>query len=348
MGVMPRPVASIAACIAVCAALLTSGAATAASSSTGQLTTLSRPVPVTVELPVRTMQTPGRNGENGTILMRVGSSAPIRVIVDTGFSGLLLFPGVWDKAPAGVKIGKQTGTVPAPNGKRIPGVLGSARMSFAGVTTTQAIPFLSSNTPNSYLKQWTDMGVYGLLGVGTKGGATMVNPFTALPGALGRQWSIHFSRTKGTAGAISLGAELPADALMSFPLPYIGKNSVGAPLWNDQSATGCWSFGGKPEVCVATWFDAAFTLMRVKGDQFAALRTDKLGYLTTGTEVTLAAPGAAFIGHSFKAGTRASRNLVKIIANGDPLINTGNSFYFDYTLTYSLITGRVSLSGKGA
>lgn len=310
--------------------------------------TVKRPVPATVTLPVRTMQTPGRNGHNGTVLMRVGASKPIRVIVDTGFSGLLLFPGAWDRTPAGVRIGTDTGTVRAPNGTRIKGLRGTAKMSFSGVTTTEALPLLYSNTPNAYLKQWTDMGVYGLMGVGTKGGATMVNPFTALPGMLGRQWSIHFSRTKGTAGAVVLGAQPAADSLMTFPLPYIGTNTVDAPLWNDQAATGCWTFGGGDEACIATWFDAAFTLMRVKGDDFAGLPIDRQGYLTTGTEVTLAAPGAAFTGHSFTAGSRASRNLVKVIANGDPLINTGNSFYFDYTLYYDLVNGRISLKGKGA
>lgn len=310
--------------------------------------TVKRPVPATVTLPVRTMPTPGRNGHNGTILLRVGASQPIRVIVDTGFSGLLLFPGVWDRTPAGVRMGTETGTVRGPNGTRIKGVRGTATMAFSGVTTTEAIPFLASNTPNAYLKQWTDMGVYGLLGVGTKGGATMVNPFTALPGTLGRQWSIHFSRTKGTAGAVVLGAQPPADALMNFPLTYIGTNTVDAPLWNDQAATGCWTFAGGAESCVDTWFDAAFTLMRVVGDDFADLPADRQGYLTTGTEVTLAAPGAAFTGHAFTAGSQASRNLVKVIANGDPLINTGNSFYFDYTLYYDLINGRISLEGKGA
>lgn len=310
--------------------------------------TVKRPTPPTVQLPVRTMQTPGRNGQNGTITMQVGASAPIRVIVDTGFSGLLLFPGVWDRTPAGVTIGTRTGSAPAPNGRRIPGVLGNAAMTFSGVSTTEAIPFLYSTKPNAYLKQWTDMGVYGLLGVGTKGGVSMVNPFTALPGILGRQWSIHFSRTKGTSGAIMLGAAPPPDTVMTFPLPYAGTNAVGAPLWNDQSATGCWTFAGGEESCVPTWFDAAFTLMRVKGDGYADLPVDAKGYLTTGTEVTLAAPGAAFIGHDFKAGSQASRNLVNVIPNGDPLINTGNSFYFDYTLYYSLISGRISLKGKGA
>lgn len=332
----------------VAVATILAGIPAAAASAPDRGITVKRPDPVSVTLPVRTMQTPGRNGQNGTIVMRVGASAPIRVIVDTGFSGLLLFPGVWDRTPSGVRIGKETGRVRAPNGQSIQGLRGTAAMTFSGVTTSEAIPFLYSNTPNAYLKKWTDMGVYGLLGIGTKGGATMVNPFTALPGALGRQWSIHFSRTKGTAGAVVLGTPPPADALMTFPLDYIGTNTVGAPLWNDQAATGCWTFAAGAEQCVDTWFDAAFTLMRVKGDGFAGLPTDRKGYLKTGTKVTLAAPGAAFIGHSFTAGSRASRNLVKVIANGDPLVNTGNSFYFDYTVNYDLITGRVSLSDKGA
>ena len=328
--------------------IVAGGPSVSAAPTTDAGVAVTTPLPATVTLPVRTMQTPGRNGHNGTVLMRIGSSAPIRVIVDTGFSGLLLFPGVWDRTPAGVTIGRDTGTVRAPNGTSIKGLRGTAKMAFSGVTTTESIPVLYSNTPNAYLKQWTNMGVYGLMGVGTKGGATMVNPFTALPGILGRQWSIHFSRTAGTPGAVVFGTATPANSLMTFPLPSIGTNAVGAPLWNDQAATGCWTFAGGEEDCVATWFDAAFTLMRVKGDEFTDLPTDQRGYLTTGTEVTLAAPGAAFIGHAFKAGSRASRNLVNVIPNGDPLINTGNSFYFDYTLYYNLITGRVSLKGKGA
>jgi hypothetical protein len=335
--------------LACAAALMVGGQSAADVTATADATvTVNRPTPVTVSLPVRTMETPGRNGHNGTIVMRVGASAPVRVIVDTGFSGLLLFPGVWDRTPAGVRIGTETGTVRAPNGTRIKGVRGTAKMSFSAINTTEAIPFLYSKTPNAYLRKWTDMGVYGLLGVGTKGGATMVNPFTALPGALGRQWSIHFSRTKGTSGAVVLGSPPPADSRMTFPLNYLGTNSVGSPLWDDQAATGCWAFAGGAEQCVDTWFDAAFTLMRVKGASFADLRTDKRGYLRSGTRVTLAAPGAAFIGHSFAAGSRASRNLVKVISNGDPLINTGNSFYFDYTLYYDLVTGRISLKDKGA
>jgi hypothetical protein len=33
-----------------------------------------------------------------------------------------------------------------------------------------------------------------------------------------------------------------------------------------------------------------------------------------------------------------------VITTGSPSINTGNSFYFDYTLTYDQVLGTISLS----
>lgn len=301
--------------------------------------------PVTVHLPVRTVETPGRNGHNGTILMRLGDSRPIRVIVDTGFSGLLIFPNAWGRTPDGVTIKPQRGSFRIPHGPTVGTLTGSAVMSFSGVSTTSALPFEYAQRSNRYLQRWEDLGVYGLLGVGAAGGGSMTNPLTALPGTLGRHWSIHFDRL-GRDGAVVLGALPPPSSRMTFPLRYIGENSVGAPLWNDRAANGCWTFAGRPPLCVRTWFDAAFTLMRVSGRAFTGLPVDSDGYLANGTRVTLSAPGAAFIGHRFVAGQRASRNLVQISPSGNATINTGNSFYFDYVLTYDLTLGRISLSDR--
>jgi hypothetical protein len=309
-------------------------------------TAAARPdVPVTVHMPVRTVETPGRNGHNGTILMRLGDSRPIRVIVDTGFSGLLIFPNAWGRTPDGVTIKPQRGSFRIPHGPTVGTLTGTAVMSFSGVSTTSALPFEYAQRTNRYLERWEDLGVYGLLGVGAAGGGSMTNPLTALPGTLGRHWSIHFDRA-GPNGALVLGAFPPTSSRMTFPLRYIGENSVGAPLWNDRAANGCWTFAGRPPICVRTWFDAAFTLMRVSGTPFSGLPVDSDGYLASGTRVTLSAPGAAFVGHRFVAGQRASRNLVQISPTGNPTINTGNSFYFDYVLTYDLTLGRISLSDQ--
>ncbi|MCH9737626.1 MAG: hypothetical protein K0U42_02580, partial [Actinomycetia bacterium] len=51
--------------------------------------------PVKVKVPIRTVNTPGTNGQNGIVQIRVGNSAPFSVMVDTGIVGLVVFPGAW-------------------------------------------------------------------------------------------------------------------------------------------------------------------------------------------------------------------------------------------------------------
>lgn len=309
----------------------------------------------TVALPVQSVTSPGRGGLNGVTTVRVGRSAPMRVIIDTGFSGLLLFPGAWDRVPGGVSMTRTRGAVTAPDGSRLRGIRGSATMTFNGVTTAVPVPFLYSAATSAYARQWERLGVYGLMGVGTKGGGSLINPLTALPGNLGLRWSIHFDRPVagrgGKRGQIVLGAQLPVEPVMSFQLKPNGQNANGALLWNDQAAAGCWRFGTRPEVCVDTWFDAAFNIMRVKGSAFRGVPQDRQGWVRSGTRVQVAAEGAAFVGSTFRAGSSPSRNKAKVIGSGSSLINTGNSYYFDYTISYDTVVGRLSLSaptGKGA
>ena len=162
----------------------------------GEPETTASTTPPTVSLPVQTVDTPGRGGQNGTTEMRVGKSAPLRVIVDTGFSGLIVFPGAWDRRPGGVRQSKTRVKVDAGSLGVVSGFPGTATMTFGGVTTVTEVPFVSVAKANPYLRQWTKNGVYGLLGVGTKG-AGLINPLSTLPGVLGLRWSIHFQRTQG-------------------------------------------------------------------------------------------------------------------------------------------------------
>jgi hypothetical protein len=301
----------------------------------------------TVSIPVRTVTSPGRDGENGTILMRVGRSAPIRVIVDTGFSGLIVFPGAWDRRPAGVRQSTtQVSFRPASLG-RVRGVRGSAPMTFNGVTTTVDIPFVAATNSNAYIRQWTNQGVYGLLGVGTKG-AGLVNPLSALPGVLGLRWSIHFQRTlgdrRGRPGEIVLGADPPLESTMSMNMPYLGQNVNGAALWDDHATPGCWRFGPRPEVCLPTQLDSAFNITRVKGARFRSLPTNSDDILRSGTLVRWAEPGSAFTGIRYRAGNRASVNLTRVIPRGKGQIIVGNDLYFDNVVTYNTVLGKVYIS----
>jgi hypothetical protein len=206
------------------------------------------------------------------------------------------------------------------------------------------------NTSNTYIASWKRLGISGILGIGV-GNGQLTNPLVALPGELGTTWSVHFSRTsaqKGSdKGALVLGARPTGNADLHFVLPYLGVNINGAQLWDDHAADGCWTFGGGREYCVPTWFDSGFTVMRIKGREFSRLPKTPVGSvkeLRSGTQVSLAAGSSAFSGAEFVAGKTASRNLARITATGSSTINTGNSFYFDYTVTYNVVTGDIYLT----
>lgn len=305
--------------------------------------------PVAVTVPVRTIDTPGRSGQSGIVEITVGRSAPMAVMLDTGSVGLRL----WGGRPVGATVTTQRISTVI-DGSRVPGLLGRAPMTLSGVTTTLDVPFQLISTDSSYIRQWKSQGIVGILGIGV-GSGDLTNPLVALPGSLGLRWSVHFARNAadngGRRGALVLGAEAPTDATMSFALPYIGLSVNDARLWDDHAADGCWKFGNTPLQCVPTWFDSGFTVMRVKGRQFSRVPQSATGLVKAGTPVRLSAGSSAFFGHRFVAGDTGSRNLVRVIPRGRATINTGNSIYFEFTVSYDVVTGSLHLSDpsrKGA
>lgn len=334
---------------ALALALAVAAPASAADLDTGASSSQAAQESPAVSVPIRTVDSP-RGGQNGTLLMRVGNSAPIRVIIDTGFSGLVTFPGAWDRRPSGVRIGDQRMSVDPTGFDRLRGLRGSAPMTFNGVTTTTRVPFLAMTKDNALIRRWTQQGVYGLLGIGTKGAGIpgTMNPLSTLPGVLGLRWSLHFQRTAsqraGRPGELILGAEPPVESVMSLAMPYLGQDPNGALLWDDQSIPGCWQFGRRMEVCVPTKLDSAFNVTRVYGKRYGRLPTNGSGNLRTGTSVDFAEPGSAFAGIRYRAGNRPSRNLTRVIDRGRARVVVGNALYFDNTVTYNTITGKVYIS----
>ena len=296
--------------------------------------------PITVTVPITTIRPPGTGGSNGIVEIVVGRSTPLKVMVDTGSVGLRLWSGSHPSMNISTKrITTTTG------GSTIPGFIGAAPMSLNGVSTTLDVPFQYINTSNPYIDQWKRAGVAGILGIGV-GTGDLTNPLVALPGDLGLHWSVHFADLASSStkpGALILGALAPTNANMFFQLPSAGSNVNGALLWDDHAANGCWKFGTQREVCVPTWFDSGFTVMRVKGRDFSRLPTTGANQLRSGTRVTLSVPSSSFVGDSFVAGSTASKNLVRVLDSGKATINTGNSVYFEYTVTYNVATGGLYL-----
>jgi hypothetical protein len=318
------------------------GAVAAADDSDVQ--TASAREPVNVSVPIRTINTPDRSGQNGILDIQVGRAAPISVMVDTGIVGLVLFDKPTSAKPAGIE---------APiylQGDKLPGVLFTAPVTIGGVTTTNPVAIQYVRTSSPYISQWRNRGISGIIGLGAGDGGRMTNILKSMPGTLGLRWSLHFERTatsrSARQGSLVLGAEPPLDVTMDFRLPYLGVDVNGARMWNDHAASGCWKFGTVPEQCVPTWFDSGFTVMRVVGRNFWRVPKTPTDLLRSGTRVKLAAGSSSFYGHEFIAGRQGSRNLARVITKGSPAINTGNSFYFDYTITYDQVLGTISLSDQ--
>lgn len=316
--------------------------ATFAHAEDAEVQTTAAREPATVTVPIRTMNTPDRTGQNGILTVKVGKAAPISVMVDTGIVGLVLFEKPTSAKPAGVEATTYL------QGNKLPGKLFTAPVTIGGVTTTAPVAIQYVDTDSSYISQWKNRGISGIIGLGDGDGGRMTNILKSMPGALGLRWSLHFERTITSGsprqGALVLGAEPPVDVKMHFRLPFVGLDVNGARMWNDHDADGCWTFGTVPEQCVPTWFDSGFTVMRVIGRNFWRVPHTTTDLLRPGTRVKLAAGSSAFYGHDFVAGRQGSRNLARVITKGSPAINTGNSFYFDYTLTYDQVLGTISLS----
>lgn len=276
-----------------------------------------------VVIPVQTIDTPGGTGQSGIISMKVGRSAPISVMVDTGSVGLRL----WDKKPRGMQ-----------------GSIANAYMTFGGVRTTSRVSYQYADSTSSYIQQWKTLGVDGILGIGT-GKGTLTNPLMFLPNRLGRSWSVHFSReTDQRAGQLVLGAIAPNNAILNFQLTRLTGSVGEASLWDDQAAQGCWTFSSPRTFCVPTHFDSFSNVIRVKGQEFSRIPTNSKGELREGTRVTLAAQGNAYIGVRFTAGKEGSLNLAKVYPTGRSEINTGNTFFFSHVVTYNVTTGDIYLN----
>ena len=304
--------------------------------------------PAQVTVPLRMMDGPRLAGQSGVAEIRLGGSAPIPVVVDTGFTGLILFPNAWTRKPGGVSMATSRVSAAMPGGKSVKGFPGTAPLTINGVTTVYPIQFLYTSSDSPFFDAWRKVGVRGLMGVGTKGSNIMVNPLSALPGELGLRWSLHLVRdvmsTGGRNGSLVLGAQPPTAPSLVYQLPYVGENVNGAAMWNDHAANGCWKFGATREECVPTTFDSAFTTMRIVGRQFGRVPQDTRGMVRPGTRIGLAAEGSAFTGWSITAGGRASADLAEVISSGKSAVNTGNAPFFNFTVTYNVATGRVYLS----
>lgn len=302
--------------------------------------------PVTVRVPLVTV--PNSFGQTGVLRIQVGRSAPMRVILDTGSTGLRLFPGALDRFRTGAKV---TGTtISTPNdGGTLQGFVASAPITIGGVTTTRSVPFQVVKNTSSWVQQWLARDVYGILGIGT-GRTPLPNPLLALPGNTGTSWSVHFGGVPGYeipgGGALVLGASVPSDAVATLRMPPVGPDGYGALLWDDHKASGCWTIGSLRTTCMDTWLDSVAAQLTLAGPTFAALPTDADGVVKSGIPINMSAVGTTYDFWRIKTGTIKSYDYTVAKPKAPRMVNTGNRIYYDFTVTYDVTVGTISLSRK--
>lgn len=333
-----------AAAAAVAGTLAVSPAAMAEDSSVDGYSSIMEPVQVSV--PIYTAPMPNNTGQVGIISMRVGRSAPMRVIVDTGSTGLRLFPGALSRFSTGARVTKEAISTPDQTGT-LKGFIASAPMTIGGLTTLRDIRFQVTTNSSSWVQQWVSRGVYGILGIGL-GSTPLPNPLLALPGNTGERWSLHYGgepakRIPGR-GTFILGAPAPTNSVASFQMPPAGPDGYGARLWEDTKAEGCWSIGQRRPECMNTWFDSVADRLTLVGPYFAGVPTTADGFVKSGVEVALSDAGSVFEAWRIRTGQTPSWNLATATPKGPMLVNTGNRPYYDFTVTYDTVVGTVTLS----
>ena len=299
----------------------------------------------------------GGQGEPGgvspTVQITVGGWGPIRVVLDTGSSGLHVFAGAVN-AGSGVTVSDQTSNITYSGGFRFKGVVASAVMQLGGASTTGPVPFslvqsascvaLKPNCPaaDGISGFESAKGVDGILGIGmqsSQGGVT--SPIFGMAGPLGRRWSLHLD---GSSGRLVLGARVSGSGLPVARFQLHPDGTVdGHLLWEDSQVPVCVS-AGSLEACVPALFDSGTPSSQISGSVLGQVPiAPGTSQVVSGTSVAVAMSGEPPF-WSFTTGSAESDDLLRVISDQGPFFNSGVAAFYDFTITYNAKKGHVTLT----
>ena len=314
-----------------------------------QGTAVSKPVVVRVHIVggQGTMQ-----GARPTVEVKVGNSAAVPVLLDTGSSGLRIFDTAVRTGPkSGVAVSSTPSNITYAGGHRFTGVVATAVITIGSQRTAKPVQFgLVQNAfcvprkPKCPAAQgmagFEKSGGYGILGIGTQSsGGGLVSPLLGMPGSLSDSWSLHM---KALSGQLTLGALAPpvSTVAATLPMKQIGS-SGGHPLWGDSQLSLCLTIG-TAQGCAPTLLDSGTYSMQLYGQPFAQVAT--IGRIVkSGIAVAVSAAGAPHPFWQFTTGTTKSEDLVTLRGVKRSFINTGVQAFFDFTVTYDDLRGTVVL-----
>lgn len=288
-----------------------------------------------------------------TVMVSVGHGHAVRVLLDTGSSGLRLFTTAVPSGPtSGVTTTATRSSLVYAGGFRLRGVVADAVVTVGGRSTARAVPFglvqsavckpaqptcQASSGIGGFIRQ---TGTRGILGIGMERNGGLVSVLPALAGALGHTWSLHLA---GRTGHLVLGAGAPprSGAVATFHLRATGR-AGSTTLWADDALPLCVSVGDV-RGCARGILDSGTFAFQVQGPTFAAAAPSG-SKVPPGTAVQVRPAGAARPFWVFTSGTTRSKNLVVTRARKASYVNTGVQAFLDFTVTYTDGDGTITLS----
>jgi Protein of unknown function (DUF3443) len=294
-----------------------------------------------------------RAGARPMVEVRVGTSAPVPLLLDTGSTGLQIFTAVVDTTRgSGVTVTDQPDQITYSGGHRLTGVVADAKVTIGSQTTAHTVAFglvqqavCIPSKPTcpvaGGIAAAMARGFYGILGIGMNHGPNgLASPILGMRADLARSWSLHLS---GASGSLVLGALLPHSSPDDFTIPLVSTGTVGTyRFWNDRPHF-CVVVGTVGS-CAPALFDSgtyAFQLSQVRWPNVPVYTGTSV--VVAGNPVTVFVVGNSTPMWKFTTGLTKSADLVTLAPN--LIVNTGVQAYYAFTITYDDVDGVIGLVG---
>jgi hypothetical protein len=290
-------------------------------------------------------------GAHPMVEVRVGRSARVPLLLDTGSTGLQIFAARVPSGPgSGVTVTSRPDQITYAGGHQLTGVVATARVAIGAVRTVHAVPFGLVQTATCVpakpacpvaggVAAAMVRGFYGILGIGTNRGPNgLANPILGMPGGLARSWSLHVHRA---TGSLVLGPLPGGTSRGRVTVPLTSLGTVDGYRFWDATVHLCLVVGPAGS-CAPGLFDSGTPAMQLPASRFPTAPVVTGTHLVVpGTAVTVTIRGADAPFWRFTAGATKSADTVSIRPEVPRLVNTGIQAFYAFTITYDNVHGTI-------
>jgi hypothetical protein len=295
-----------------------------------------------------------KTGARPVVSVRVGTSAPVPLLLDTGSTGLQIFAAVVKTgAGSGVTLTTRPEQITYSGGHRLSGVVATATVAigaqataapvaFGYVQNAVCIPSKPTCPVAGGIAAAMARGFYGILGIGMKRGPSgLASPILGMPAALAQSWSLHLS---GRTGSLVLGAALPHASSKEVTVPLVTQGTVGTNrFWNDTVHL-C-VLAGPVGACSPGLFDSGTYTVQLSQARWAGVPVySGTTIVKAGTPIAIGILGASSAFWKFTAGLTKSADMVTLRPEVNPFVNTGVQTYYTFTIIYDDVNGVIGLA----